>query len=182
MVLIGGRIAACLESEQWEVDKGRIGGHAFYIVARKPNAPSIVVAPSREISERIELVVPLRLAPDSEKRFQSLGRERRNECLWSIRLGLLQMDVEFKGVEEPLEQITVHGYDFLDQLARGAFTLRLNHIHKGGLFVAWSLMRALEVAPSEIGFGKSLGVEGIGCVDVTLPLPGGCQATPVMWV
>ena len=87
---------------------------------------------------------------------QAALRERsaleRRDILWEMRLGLLNLRVEFYGIKEPLTEITVYGAIYDDGLTKDALLQRVGQVSKGVMLVAWTLERRLPEVDDEFSF------------------------------
>jgi len=87
--------------------------------------------------------ISIALMPNYQNAFNSLSPKERSEFLCEVQLRLLSMDVDYSGVDEPLELIIIEASLSLDGLNRDTLLQRAACINRAGLSVLIMLNRRL---------------------------------------
>ena len=107
-------------------------------------------------SPRIHLEANVRVSDDHRQQFETLTDDKRREVLWNLRFQLLQMNVDFVGVAEPIEEVILTQRIYLDGLTKDAFIQRFLSVRNAVIAVIWSTIKDLmDVTPPAESAGKT---------------------------
>ena len=138
------RIQNWLMSEGWNLTEQVHPDLAWLIRAEDAGGRRILVGQNKARPDHIHLEAHVNIAEEHRKQFESLPEERRREALWKLRFRLLQMNVDFSGVSEPMEAVLLTQRYYLDGLTKDAFVQRFLTLRNAVIAVIWSVMRDLE--------------------------------------
>jgi hypothetical protein len=137
-----------LMSEGWQIAEPTHPEFAWLIRAEDGGERRILVGQNKAREDRIHLEATIRISDDHRKQFESLPEEKRREVLWNLRYQLLQMNVDFIGVAEPIENVILTQRIYLDGLTKDAFIQRFLTVRNAIIAVIWSTIKDLaEVKP-----------------------------------
>lgn len=91
---------------------------------------------------------------DASDKIAQLPSNDRERFLWDLRFGLLRTDLEFGGIEIPLERVNVGIRIFFDSLTKSSFFHRVSQVRKGLILVQWMVADRLVEEPPQIGFER----------------------------
>lgn len=132
-----------LMSEGWQIAEPTHPDFAWLIRAEDGGERRILVGQNKAREDRIHLEANVRISGDHRKQFESLPEEKRREVLWNLRFRLLQMNVDFVGVAEPIQDIILTQRIYLDGLTKDAFIQRFLTLRNGVIAVIWSTIKDL---------------------------------------
>jgi hypothetical protein len=132
-----------LMSEGWQLAEPTHPDFAWLIRAEDGGERRILVGQSKAREDRIHLEANVRISEDHRKQFESLAEERRRKVLWDLRFQLLQLNVDFVGVAEPLEEVILTQRIYLDGLTKDAFIQRFLTVRNAVIAVIWSTIKDL---------------------------------------
>ncbi len=104
--------------------------------------------------DRISIEAGITIIDDHVNKFAGLPKKKMREFLWDLRFALLQMDVAFQGLSEPLQQVMVGQTLYCDALTKDLFMQRLSEVEKAVLLVIWKVGRLMEEPLPQAGFFK----------------------------
>ena len=137
-----------LMGEGWQIAEPTHPDFAWLIRAEDGGERRILVGQNKAREDRIHLEATIRISDDHRKQFESLPEEKRREVLWNLRYQLLQMNVDFIGVAEPIENVILTQRIYLDGLHKDAFIQRFLTVRNAIIVVIWSTIKDLpEVKP-----------------------------------
>ena len=113
-----------LMSEGWQIAEPTHPEFAWLIRAEDGGERRILVGQNKAREDRIHLEANVRISDDHRKQFESLPEDKRREVLWNLRFRLLQMNVDFVGVAEPIQDVILTQRIYLDGLTKDAFIQR----------------------------------------------------------
>jgi hypothetical protein len=131
-------------SEGWQIAEPTHPEFAWLIRAEDGGERKILVGQNKAREDRIHLEANVRISDDHRKLFESLAADKRKEILWNLRFQLLQMNVDFVGVAEPLQDIILTQRIYLDGLTKDAFIQRFLTVRNAVIAVIWSSIQYLE--------------------------------------
>lgn len=144
------RVQSWLLAEGWQLtEKGHPDAH-WLLEARDTAGRALVVGQrkGREVQVLLEGVVGI--ADAHRTGLEAISDRERSELFWTLRFTLLQLGVDFNGVQEPLERVMVGQRVYLDGMTRDSFLQRVSQVRNGVLAVIWTISRALNLsAPQE---------------------------------
>ena len=147
-------IKTWLVEEGWSLTEQTQPELRFAIVAQDEAGRKLIVGQENKRPDRIVIQASVTYGPDDQKRFNALPQKKRREFLWELRFDLLQMDVEFGGLSEPLQRVSVSQLIFYDALLKDAFMQRLSEVKKALLLIMWKVAQLMEEPPPQMGFIK----------------------------
>ena len=143
------KIQNWLMQEGWQVGEAQADNTAWALTATNPLGHVVVVAQPQQASDMIVLQASIVFDDSFRHQFGSLDQAARQNVLWDIRLGLLQLGVEFNGLDDTPNQFVVSQRIYDDGLTKDAFAQRLSQVKNAMLFVLWSISRKLGQPPSD---------------------------------
>ncbi len=145
---IRAKVQNWLMSEGWQIAEPTHPEFAWLIRAEDGGERKILVGQNKAREDRIHLEANIRISDDHRKLFESLAEEKRREVLWNLRYRLLQMNVDFVGVAEPIQDVILTQRIYLDGLTKDAFIQRFLTVRNAIIAVIWSTIKDLpEVKP-----------------------------------
>ena len=132
-----------LMSEGWQLSEPTHPEFAWLIRAEDAGERRILVGQHKAREDRVHLEANVRISDDHRKQFESLAEDKRREVLWDLRFQLLQMNVDFVGVAEPLKDIILTQRIYLDGLTKDAFIQRFLTVRNAVIAVIWSTIKDL---------------------------------------
>jgi hypothetical protein len=133
-----------LMSEGWQIAEPTHPEFAWLIRAEDAGERKILVGQNKAREDRVHLEANVKISDDHRKLFESLAADKRKEILWNLRFQLLQMNVDFVGVAEPLQDIILTQRIYLDGLTKDAFIQRFLTLRNAVIAVIWSSIQYLE--------------------------------------
>ena len=144
-----------LSEEGWQLSPLTQPDLRFGVVAANgEQSTRLIVAQLAQRPDRISIEASITINDDHVNKFAGLPEKKRWEFLWDLRFDLLQMDVAFQGLSEPLQQVMVGQTVYCDALTKGLFMQRLLEVEKVLLLVVWKVVRLMEEPPPQVGFFK----------------------------
>lgn len=125
----------------------------FWHVEAKDTVGGIDVVQFIAYPDRIIAQTVVAVAENHRAALADINPDDRKLFLCDIQLELLKMDVEFRGVVHPLEEIFIQQFLYPDGLNRNALVHMVLHVQKAALIVALMLDRKLDGGSSRI-FGE----------------------------
>jgi len=132
-----------LMSEGWQISEASHPEFAWLIRAEDGAERRVLVGQNKAREDRIHLEANVRISEDHRKQFESLAEEKRREVLWNLRFRLLQMNVDFVGVAEPIKEVILTQRMYLDGLTKDAFIQRFLTVRNAIIAVIWSTIKDL---------------------------------------
>jgi hypothetical protein len=132
-----------LMSEGWQIAEPTHPEFAWLIRAEDGGERKILVGQNKVREDRIHLEANVRISDDHRKQFESLPEDKRREVLWNLRFRLLQMNVDFVGVAEPIQDVILTQRIYLDGLTKDAFIQRFLTVRNAVIAVIWSTIKDL---------------------------------------
>ena len=149
------QIRTWLNENGWRVQQQKARPETMWaLAATDSQGQKIVVGQTVDRENAITLKASITFDNSTNDRLSSLSKRDRNGFLWDLRFELLRADLEFQGVEHPIQGITVVRRVFLDALTEDTFLHRASQVRKGVLIVQWLLAKVLQQQPGreQIGF------------------------------
>jgi len=72
-----------------------------------------------------------------------LSQDEVDELIWQLRFEFARQEVEFEGVESPLEQVAISRTIYSDGLTKNSFTDTLGKVMRAFMLLNWMLIRRL---------------------------------------
>jgi hypothetical protein len=139
-----GKVQNWLMSEGWQIAEPTHPEFAWLIRAEDSGERRILVGQNKAREDRIHLEANIRISDEHRKLFESLPADKRKEILWNLRFQLLQMNVDFVGVAEPLQDVILTQRIYLDGLTKDAFIQRFITLRNAVIAVIWSTIKDLQ--------------------------------------
>jgi hypothetical protein len=131
-------------SEGWQIAEPTHPDFAWLIRAEDGGERRILVGRHKAAEDRIHLEANVRISDEHRKLFESLPEEKRREVLWTLRFRLLQMNVDFVGVGEPIQDVVLTQRIYSDGLTKDAFIQRFLTVRNAVILVVWSTIKDLQ--------------------------------------
>ena len=144
MEAIRDKVQNWLMSEGWQIAEPTHPDFAWLIRAEDGGERRILVGQNKAREDRVHLEANVRISEDHRKLFESLPEKKRREVLWNLRFRLLQMNVDFVGVAEPMQDVILTQRIYLDGLTKDAFIRRFLTVRNAVIAVIWSTIQDLE--------------------------------------
>lgn len=141
------KVQAWLMGEGWSVSEKNHADATWLIQAEDRAGRKLLVGQARSPEDQLRIQATVAVAPEHKAKFESLPPETREDALWDLRFRLLGMSVEFDGLGEPLERVTVTQRIYLDGLTKDSFLLRVAAVKNALIAVIWSIGRRLKHVP-----------------------------------
>nr|WP_320190173.1 DUF2299 family protein [uncultured Desulfobacter sp.] len=138
------KIQNWLMGEGWQIAEQDHPNLEWIIRAEDAGGRRILVSHSKAREDLIYLEARVNIEEDYRQRFESLSGDKRREILWDLRFRLLQMNVDFGGVGEPMQGVVLTQRIYLDGLTKDAFIQRFNIVRNAEIAVIWSVIQNLE--------------------------------------
>ena len=150
------RVQNWLMGEGWQLAEPTHPDFAWLIRAEDAGDRRILVGQHKAREDRIHLEANVRVSDDHRQQFETLPDDKRREILWNLRFQLLQMNVDFVGVAEPIEEVILTQRIYLDGLTKDAFIQRFLTVRNAVIAVIWSTIKDLmDVTPPAESTGKT---------------------------
>ena len=137
------KVQTWIMSEGWEISEASHPNFAWLIRAEDGGERKILVGQNKAREDGIHLEANVRISDDYRKQFESLPEEKRREVLWNLRFRLLQMNIDFVGVAEPIQDVILTQRIYLDGLTKDAFIQRFLTVRNAVIAVIWSTIKDL---------------------------------------
>lgn len=141
------RVQSWLLGEGWQLTEKTHGDADWLLEARDGAGRHVVVGQKKGREDQILLEGVVGIADVHQERLAALSADERQELLWDLRFRLLQLGVEFQGVQDPLVRVMVGQRIYFDGMSKDRFLQRVSQVRNGILAVIWSVSRRLELAP-----------------------------------
>jgi len=132
-----------LMNEGWQISEPTHPDFAWLIRAEDGGERRILLGQNKAREDRIHLEATVRISEEHRKLFESLAEDKRREILWGLRFRLLQMNVDFVGVAEPMQDVVLTQRIYLDGLTKDAFIQRFLTVRNALIAVIWSTIKDL---------------------------------------
>ncbi|HKZ80924.1 MAG TPA: DUF2299 family protein [Pyrinomonadaceae bacterium] len=144
------RIQSWLMQEGWKIGELPITEAALWgITATSDIGHVIIVAQPRQPTDRTIIQASVTVDDDTKRQIAAMSQEKRQEFWWRIRLGLLEMGLEFSGFAEPINLLGVSQRIYDDGLTKDEFLQRVSQVKRGVIFILWMIQRGLQQPPDD---------------------------------
>lgn len=147
-------VKAWLLSEGYSVEPETSPDTHWLLVAKDEQGRPLAVGQKVDRPDRVMIMATSAVADEHQMKFEALPKPKRDEFMWDLRFSLLNTDVEFSGLSEPIELINVGEVVYLDALTKDTFMRRVSQVRKAQLLVLWKLQQLFEENPDKLGFLK----------------------------
>ena len=108
------KIQNWLMSEGWQIAEQSHPDLAWLIRAEDTAQRRILIGQNKATPDQIHLEARVSFADDHRMMFENLPEEKRRDILWELRFRLLAMNVDFAGVAEPMQAVSLTQGIYLD--------------------------------------------------------------------
>jgi len=138
------KIQNWLMSEGWQIAEQAHPNMMWLIRAEDAGGRKVLVGQSKAREDLIHLEARVNIEDDLSQKFESLPEDKRRKILWDLRFRLLQMNVDFAGVAEPMKAVVLTQRIYLDGLTKDAFIQRFLIVRNAEIAVIWAVIQNLE--------------------------------------
>ncbi len=131
-------------------------GALWHLTAKDKNGRGFDVAQLAARPDRILVQATIEVLSNYRQRLAEMDARDRRDFICDLRLRLLSMDIEYKGLEYPLEQIVVAQLFFIDNLNRNVFFEKLASVNRAVLSILVMLDKKLAEDSALETFGANL--------------------------
>jgi hypothetical protein len=146
-------IKAWLIEEGWSVRQERPVGMAWSLVATSRQQVLVNLQQRSDHPDQVLIFAILQLEEATCDQIMQLPMAERRELLWDVRFRLLQLGVEFDGITEPPQRVTVGLAIYRDGLGKDNLLRRMTQVHNATLAAAWTFARKFAEPPPERTMG-----------------------------
>lgn len=146
------KVQAWLMEEGWSLRKESDPKAIWVFTAEDRFGRKVGVGQEVGKEDMVVMQATVTLDEDTINRIAQLPKPERDEIIWNLRFEVIRTELEFDGLGEPLEKISVGTRIFSDALTKDLFLLRTSQVRKGLLIIQWVLAKALAQKPPQIGF------------------------------
>ena len=112
-------------------------------VSAASERPGVIVVQPKEVPDLLLIQGSVSVEPEMQEALGAMSAAERQEILWELRFGLLDLGVEFTGVTLQPEMIMLRKSIYDDALTKDAFLHRVDELSNAVVFVLWTLQRRL---------------------------------------
>lgn len=138
------KIQNWLMSEGWQIAEQAHPDMTWLIRVEDAGGRKVLVGQSKAREDLIQLEARVNIEDEYRQKFESLPEDKRREILWDLRFRLLDMNVDFVGVTEPMEAVMLIQRIYLDGLTKDSFIQRFLIVRNAEIAVIWSVIQNLE--------------------------------------
>ena len=80
---------------------------------------------------------------DTKSALTKLSPDEIDELMWQLRFELARQEVEFEGIQSPLERVAIRRTIYSDGLTKTSFTETLGKVLRAFMLLKWMLIRRL---------------------------------------
>ena len=143
------RVQNWLMQEGWQISEAQGENATWVLAAMNPGRPGVAAIQPQVPQDVLVLQSSIEMDQSAIQRMETLDSKERKELTWSIRLGLVQMGVEFVGVEDLPKKIVVTQRIYDDGLTKDSFVQRVMQVRNAMFFTTWTLAKFLEQPPPD---------------------------------
>ena len=143
------RIQNWLMQEGWQVGEAQAENAAWALLATNQNGQGALVIQPQQFADMLFVQANMAFDESFRQQYQTLDQAKRQQVLWSLRIGLVQMNVDFEGIQEPFERLSVSQRIYDDGLTKDNFAQRVMQVKMAMFFAVWTIMRAMEQPPPD---------------------------------
>ena len=150
------RVRTLLMEDEWSLRQESFPQSIWAFVAEDRLNRKIVVGQTVDREDQLIIQGAVTLNQATTDRIAQLPEDERNNFLWDLRFELLRTNLEFEGIQNPLERVQVSERIFLDALTKDTFLQRTSEVRKGVIIIQWMLQRKFVEQPSQrqLGFQR----------------------------
>ncbi len=147
------RITDWLIGQGWSVKHEETPETNWAIVAESRKHVKVNVRQPVGRADQAVIFTTIQLDDETRQRIMRLSEGEREGFLWDIRFQLLHMGVEFEGIADVPERITVVLAVYADGLTKDSFFQRVSQIHSATFAAIWMVARKFAQPPPERTMG-----------------------------
>ena len=144
------RLVSWLVAEGWQVTDAPAPGAAWRVRCEDAGGRRLAVGQKEGRTDVIVLQAALSLSPQHSEAVGALDSTVRENLLWDLRFFLLQLSVDFAGIEHPLRHVTLNAHLYVEELTQNEFSQQVLRLRNGLLAVVWMLNRHLREPPASV--------------------------------
>ena len=148
------KIRQWLLEEGWQLAPETRPDFRFVIIADDGSGKKLIISQHSQKPDRVVVEGAISVSDDHAKNIAALPPKKRQDFLWDLRFDLLATGVEFSGLGEPLQRISLVRPIFYDALTKDMFMQRVSEVRKALLLVLWKIAWLMQEPPPQMGFIK----------------------------
>lgn len=113
----------------WRIEETHAPDAIWLIQVYQTSARPILIGQPKQHADALIIQGEAGFAAEFDTHFGLMGDRERQEFIWDLRFGLLNMGVNVRGIEEPLHEVQVHIRIFDDALTKDEFLHRVEKIN-----------------------------------------------------
>jgi hypothetical protein len=137
------KVQSWLLGEGWSLTEKNHDDAVWLLEARDGGGRHIVTGQKKGATDQVLLEGVVGIADAHQEQFAALPAEVRQELLWELRFALLNMGVEFSGVQEPFNRVMVGQRIYHDGLTQDRYLQRVSQVRSAIIAVIWTIARRL---------------------------------------
>jgi hypothetical protein len=146
------RIRAWLEAEGWRVEERAVEDTStsaakevsWALQGTDPGGKLVLFAQDARRPDVLVLQAGVTIDPNHTGRLRSLERREQEEFCWDLRFRLLDMGVNFGGIQVPLETVGLIERLYIEDMGRNRFFESVGRLQNAILAVIWMIRRRLD--------------------------------------
>lgn len=136
------KIKEWLMQADWRVKEVHEPQAVWLLTALSQGGKTLTVARPKIAPDRIDIQTSMKLSEDTRRHYEDMASQDRQKLIWDIRIGLIQMGIDFLGIVDSLqEDIILFDCIYDDGLTKDRFLRRLAHVMNGMGYVLYMLRR-----------------------------------------
>lgn len=134
------KVQKWLTEEGWTLQEAPAQDFFWAFVASNPSGLKINVAQPNGRSDQFIVRVGCDIH-DAQSHLAKLPQKELDEFIWDLRFELLRSEVEFDGLDMPLQRVSISRTIYSDGLSKNSFAETLGKVLRGVMVVIWMLRR-----------------------------------------
>jgi hypothetical protein len=139
-----------LLQQGWKLTEASAPQVSWAIRAQSQGGPHVTIIQPLQIADQLQIHGGVSIEAPQQAIINAMDTAERHKFLWDLRFNLLAMAVDFDGVTEPLQQITMNATIFDDALRKDVFFQRVGVVVRAVVFVLWTVRKQCQEPPLEI--------------------------------
>lgn len=132
-----------LLAEGYKTRDGEMPDASWAIVAEADTGISLVVRQTTARPDALLIGGAVQIDSLTARKLSEIDDESREAFLWGLRLRLLEMGTDFRGLDDPLQRVEIQMQLLAEDLNHTIFSDRLRLVRNAILAVVWDLRRLL---------------------------------------
>jgi hypothetical protein len=140
------KIRQWLEAEGWRVETRAVeeSRARWALQGVDPGGKLVLFAQDLRRPEVLVLQAGVTIDPNHTQRLSALDRREQEEFCWDLRFRLLDMGVNFGGIQVPLEAVGLIERLYVEDMGRNRFFESVGRLQNAILAVIWMIRRRLD--------------------------------------